>query len=68
MAVFAGFATIYTIGVLYHFIALAFWLNTPTGLWRLFLGAGYVLLILKDFAAAILVSLIGTKINKHLNV
>jgi len=67
-AVGAGFAVIYTIGILYHFIALTFWLNTPTRLWRLFLGAGYALLILKDFVAAVLVSLIGAKINKHLNV
>jgi len=64
-AVITGFVIIYTIGLLYHFLAFALWLNNPEGFLPLFLGAGYALLIPKDFAAAVLVSLIGPKIKKY---
>ena len=63
-AVSAGFVLIYVIGVLYHFFALMFWMNAPKGFLTLFLGAGYTLTLPKDFAAAILVSLIGARIAK----
>ena len=64
-AVITGLLIIYTIGILYHFLAFALWLNSPEGFLPLFLGAGYALLIPKDFAAAVLVSLIGPRIKKH---
>ena len=67
-AVSIGFAIIYVVGIFYHFLALAFWLDTPKGFLTLFLGAGYALLIPKDFAAAVLVSLVGARIRKHLKV
>jgi biotin transport system substrate-specific component len=65
MAAAAGFAIIYAIGILYHYLAFALWLHAPQGFLPLFLGAGYALLIPKDFAAAVLVSLIGPRIKKY---
>jgi len=64
-AVSAGFVIIYTIGILYHFLAFTLWSNRPEGFLPLFLGTGYALLLPKDFAAAILVSLIGPRIKKY---
>ena len=65
MAAAAGFVIIYAVGILYHCLAFALWLHAPQGFLPLFLGAGYALLIPKDFAAAVLVSLIGPKIKKY---
>ena len=66
IAVSAGFVIIYTFGILYHFLAFAFWMDAPKEFLTLFLGAGYALLIPKDFAAAVLVSFIGARMVKHI--
>jgi len=64
-AISAGLIIIYIIGILYHFIALTFWMNTPKNFISLFLGAGYALIIPKDLISAGFISIIITRITKY---